>query len=47
MKNIRRFIQQYLFYHTTIDVVDSNTGENQKATYSVFFGFILRIKYSN
>lgn len=45
MKMIRRFIQQYLFYHVTIDVIDSNTGKKQKATYSVFFGFILKIKY--
>lgn len=45
MKKIRKFFQQYLFYHTTIDVVDSSTGKKEKATYNVLFGFILKIKY--
>ena len=45
MKKIRKFIQQNLFYHTTIDVVDAKTGEFQKATYRILFGLIISVKY--
>jgi len=45
MKKFRKFIQEYLFYHTTIDVVDVQTLKSQKATFRVLFGFIQFIKY--
>lgn len=44
MQKIRKFIQ-FLYYHTTIDVVDAKTGKAQKATYNILFGLILFVKY--
>ncbi|MEN5306960.1 hypothetical protein ABE425_05550 [Chryseobacterium cucumeris] len=44
MQKIRKFIQ-FLYYHTTIDVVDAKTGKAQKATYNILFGLIWFIKY--
>lgn len=38
-------ILQTVFCHKTIDVIDANSGKNQKATYFMVFGITLNITY--
>ncbi len=34
-----------IFCHRTIDVIDTRTGQKQKATYFLLFGFTINITY--
>jgi hypothetical protein len=40
-------IFQSIFCHKTIDVVDAENGQKQKATYIMLFGATLNIIYKN
>ncbi|WP_395974195.1 hypothetical protein [Chryseobacterium cucumeris] len=43
---MKKFLQT-IFCHKTIDVIDAPTGQKQKATYIMLFGFQLNIIYKN